>query len=302
MLLALSGVSGEQLKHGYPLSVLTQSYLFFKYLILWMIPATPWMSIDIREPLAPSLVAWPYWISAMGFLIYPVIAIAMAWRGGRIGIAGWAMAYPWLMFATELTTVRVQEPFVLYRGYLWFPMFGVMAAMVLYRLTLRRLLALSIAIVCVLLPLSWNRLQTLSDPLLLWNDAAKLLVHGNEPGAGRIYYNRALALLDHNRREEALSDIDRVVTMHPKLAPVYGARARIRFELKHFPQALQDSNHAIALDAKRAEFYLVRGLTLKQMGRDDEAFSDFQQGCDLQNLVACFVARKTRDKPFVEKP
>ena len=40
------------IEHAYPLSVITQGYLFFKYLLLWIIPYTGWMAIDIRQPFA----------------------------------------------------------------------------------------------------------------------------------------------------------------------------------------------------------------------------------------------------------
>ena len=77
------------------------------------------------------------------------------------------------------------------------------------------------------MPLAWNRLHTLSDNLLMWQDAAKLLVKGDEPGAGRIYYNRALALSAQGRKDEALADMDRAVALHPQLAPIYYSRARV---------------------------------------------------------------------------
>jgi hypothetical protein len=43
---------------AYPLSVLTQAGLFFKYLMLWVVPNVGWMSVDMREPFSLSL-TWP---------------------------------------------------------------------------------------------------------------------------------------------------------------------------------------------------------------------------------------------------
>src|SRR5947207_6958227 len=40
-------------------SVITQGYLFFRYLLLWLIPNVGWMSIDLQYPLAPALASWP---------------------------------------------------------------------------------------------------------------------------------------------------------------------------------------------------------------------------------------------------
>src|SRR5262249_62103881 len=100
---------------------------------LWMVPTPAWMSSDMREPPATSLFSWPYCAAVIAFVCYPIAAICMAMRGGRIGVAGWVLAYPWLMFVTELATARVQEPFVLYRAYLWFPLFGVFLPLALER-------------------------------------------------------------------------------------------------------------------------------------------------------------------------
>lgn len=284
----------DGLRFSYSLSVLTQSYLYFKYLFLWALPNVNWMSVDMREPFAASLLGWPYWASAIVFLCYPLMATGMVLRGGRIGIAGWVLAYPWLMFATELSTVRVQEPFVLYRAYLWFPVIGAVAALALNRARARVVLALGLTTVCVLVSLSWNRLHTMSDTLLLWEDAAKLLVRGDEPGAGRIYYNRAVALLGKGHKEEALADMDRVVRLHPKLAPVYHTRARAKFELKRYSEAMRDLDASISLDPKRAEVYYSRAITLKRLGREDDALLDFQKGCEMKDVMACYATQQGR--------
>jgi tetratricopeptide (TPR) repeat protein len=294
MITDMLGAGDEELRLSYPLSILTQTYLYFKYLLLWVIPNVNWMSMDIREPLAPSLSSATYWAAALAFLLYLLVAIVMALRGGRVGITGWLLAYPALMFVTEFSATRVQEPFVLYRAYLWFPLVGAVAALALHRLRTPLVLPLGIAVVCVLTPLSWNRLTTMSDTLLLWQDATKLLVRGDEPGAGRIYYNRAVALLAKGRKEEALADMDRVVRLHSKLAPVYYTRARVRFELKRYAEAEQDLNASIALNPNRAAAYFARGITLKRLGREDEALRDLRKSCELKDPIACYVAQQNR--------
>ena len=271
----------------YPLSVITQAFLFFKYLLLWLLPDPAWMSMDMREPLAASLLSWPYWAAAIAFLCYPLFAARMALKGGRAGVAGWALAFPWLMFIPELLTVRVQEPIVLYRAYLWFPVFSIVVPLAIARFS-PRAAALSVGVaVCVLVPLSWNRLASLSEPLTAWEDAAKLLARGDEPGAGRIYYNRALALAAKGRGEEALRDMDRVVVLHPRLAPTHLARAKLLFNLKRYREALDELDIAVDLDPKRSDYYLTRAITLKRLEREDDAMRDFRKACELGNVVAC---------------
>lgn len=285
-------LAGEAQVSSYSLSVITQSLLFFKYWILWIFPNPGWMSIDVRVPLAPSLMAWPFGAAVLAFALYPLMTIGLAARGGQVGIAGWAMTFPWLMFATELSAIRVQEPFVLYRAYLWFPVVGAVAGLLLCRVSRRGALITVLAIVCALVPLSWNRLRSMSDTLLLWQDAARLLVRGDEAGAGRIYYNRGAALMAKRRWADALADLDRVVGLHPQMAPVYHTRARIHFELKQFTDALYDLNKSLALDPNPSGPYLLRGMTLRRMGRAEEAIKDLRAACERNDVFACYVAQQ----------
>lgn len=288
MLAQAQGIDAGQAAHdAYFLSLITQAWLFFKYLFLWVVPNPAWMSMDMREPLAPSLLSWPYWAAVVAFLCYPAATLWMVLRRGRIGVAGWALAYPWFLFMTELSTARVQEPFVLYRAYLWFPVLGAALPLALERVRPWVAGLLVAVIVCAFVPLSWNRLASLADPLTAWNDAAKLLVRGDEPGAGRIFFNRALALAGTGRKEDALGDLNRVVLLHPRLAQVRAARAKILFDLKRYDEALQEVNTAIELDPGRGDYYFARAAIFEQLGRADDALADARRSCGLKNVIAC---------------
>lgn len=288
----LLAVANEGKAITYPMSVLTQSYLFFKYHLLWVFPNVQWMSVDIREPLANSLWSWPYGVAALAFIAYPAVAAWMVLRGGgRVGLAGWLLAFPWLMFATELSTVRLQEPFVLYRSYLWFPLVGGLAGLAFYRVSVKWVAVLVIPAMCALVALSWNRLDTMSDTLRLWEDAARLLKKGDEPGAARIYYNRGLALSHLGRHEEALAEVNRALALNPKhaFAQIHFTRARMNYELKRYAEAMKDINISIALDPSRATLYFSRGSMLGREGKTDEARKDFKKGCELKDVMACFA-------------
>jgi len=292
MLAQAQGVAAGQAGHSaYPLSALTQTWFFFKYLFLWLVPNPAWMSMDMREPIAGSLRSWPYWVAAVAFVSYPLVAIRLALRGGPSGVAGWALAFPWLMFIVELSTVRVQEPFVLYRAYLWFPVFSVIVPLALARFSLRAATVTVAVIICAFVPLSWNRLASLSEPLIAWNDAAKLLTRADEPGAGRIYFNRAQALEAKGHPEEALRDMDRVIILHPRLSPIHFARAKLLFNLKRYREALNELNVALDLDPGRSDYYFARAIVLKQQGREDDALQDIRKACELGSVVAC-ISRK----------
>ena len=284
--------SGVNPSLAYPLSVVTQIYLYFNYMFLWVFPDVSRMSIDMREPLASALLAWPYWGAIAGFICYIVIAAGMLLRRGCVGLVGWILLFPCIMFATELSTVRVQEPFVLYRAYLWFPLLGALAPLALMQLNAKVTTALAVPILCILVALSWNRLHTLSDALLTWEDAAKLLVTGKESGAGRIYYNRALTLSAKRRNQEALLDLDRAVALSPRLAPILFTRAKVNFELKRYAEALNDLGASIALDSKQSATYFARSIVLKRLGREDEALWDLQKSCEMKDVIACYALQQ----------
>jgi tetratricopeptide (TPR) repeat protein len=285
------GLDSARAAHdAYPLSVLTQTWLFFKYAFLWMVPNPAWMSIDMREPIAATFLSWPYAAAAVAFVCYPIFAVRMVLMGGRAGVAGWVLAFPWLMFIPELSTVRVQEPFVLYRAYLWFPVFNVILPLALTGIG-RKAAAVGVAvIVCAFVPLSWNRLASLSEPLRAWDDAAKLLVRSDEPGAARIYYNRALALTEKSRLEEALRELDRSAALSPRLAPIQLTRGKVLFNLQRYHEALNALNTAIDLDSGRNAAYFTRAIILKRLGRADDALQDFRKSCELGNVVGCLAA------------
>ena len=101
------------------LSVMTQAALFFKYLGLMLVPWPSWMSIDMRVPIATELLNPKYVLAVIAFVVYGVVAAKLLLRGGRRGLIGFALLAPWLQFLVEFSAARIQEPFVLYRAYLW---------------------------------------------------------------------------------------------------------------------------------------------------------------------------------------
>src|SRR5262249_50269450 len=109
-------------KLAYPISVITQGWLFFRYLAAWLAPWPGWMSIDMRVPVPSDLLAWPQTLGFFLWLAYPICAMLLLRRGGRAGLAGLGLLAPWMLALTEITVARLQEPFVLYRSYLWMPL------------------------------------------------------------------------------------------------------------------------------------------------------------------------------------
>ncbi len=203
------------LENAYPLSVLTQMGLFFGYLGLWLLPNPAWMSIDLRPEIAGSLWAFPQLIGAVAWLAWGALGAWLLLASRRARLAGFAMLAPWLMFSVELSTARIQEPFVLYRSYLW--MFALPAALPLLGFAVRArhavpaLLALA-ALLC--LPAA-NRLATFESPLALWDDAVRKLEQPWRIGSERPFIVRGLEHLRGQRAEDALADFRKALEIAP---------------------------------------------------------------------------------------
>lgn len=278
------------------LSMLTQAGLFFKYLLLWLLPNPAWMSVDMREPFVGSWTAWQGWGGALGFILYGLLGIKLLLRGGRQGLAGLALLYPWLLFWVEFSSIRVQEPFVLYRSYLWMPGMMLLFPLLLSRWPGRKtLLALGL-MVMMLVPLAWNRLWVFGDNYRLWNDAAALLPNERVMGADRIFYNRGQALATRHQWDAAAKDFQRVVAISPQLAPVHYELGMAYVNLKRSQEAINQFDAGIAIDQNDGRLYFGKGLSLMQLHEKEQAHQQMKKSCELGNGVACMMVGWMQNK------
>lgn len=279
---------------AYPLSVLTQSFTFFKYLWIWLVPNPALMSIDTCQTFALRFWSWPEALGLVGFVIYPYIAVRLLLQRGVTGLLGFALLCPWLLFFTELATVRIQEIFVLYRSYLW--MAGLFASLpfIFQKLTAKQSVVTLIGVVLFLIPLSWLRLDTFSHPFKLWNDAAYRIHDENScPMMNRILTNRGAQLIDLKRYPEAIDDFSHVLKnikwqqkqMH---AEIYGHsfynRGLSYLKMNQFRLALDDFNTIVEPVPKSwNEFYLYKAQAFEGLHELVSASQYYEKAC-LKNI------------------
>ena len=264
------------------LSILTQSWLFFKYLGLWLLPNPAWMSVDMREPFALSLFSWPHTLGLVAFLAYPCLAVWLLLKQGRMGLLGFALLFPWILFLTEWAVIRIQEPFVLYRSYLWMPGLFAVLPVVFGWLAPKRAFILLGAVCLLLVPLTLNRLNTFSSPFLLWDDAEKLV--RDKPGAygvERIYYNRGTELGKLKRYDDAIADFNKAIIENPNIAQQYSNRGATYYYQGKYQEALHDYDRAIAIESGNPKSYYGRSLTYRALGDFAAAQEDFRKSCAL---------------------
>jgi len=280
------------------LSVLTQAGLFFKYLLLWWLPNPAWMSVDMREPFVSSVGEWRGWLGLAAFLAYGLMAVRWLLRGGTKGLIGFALLYPWLQFWLEFSSIRVQEPFVLYRSYLWLPGMMLLIPLLLAKPVLsaveglpgRRTLFGLGCIALLLAPLAWNRLGTFSDNYRLWNDAALLLRSDSVFGADRIFYNRGQALAAEHKWEEAIADFKRTAALSPQLAPVRRALGMAHVSARQYREAIAQFDAGLAIQPDDAQAYFGKGLALMGLHEREQALQQMRRGCELGSESACMMA------------
>jgi tetratricopeptide (TPR) repeat protein len=273
---------------AYPLSILTQTLLYFKYLLIWLLPNPAWMSADMFEPFAINFRSWPHLIGAAAFVSYGVGAGWLLCKRGRLGLLGFGLLAPWLMFLPEFSTVRIQESFVIYRSYLWMPAVFAILPVAFWRVPGKRTALLLSALVLVMLPLTWDRLATFATPLDLWNDAARLIVgKDSRPGVERIYHNRGLHLLKSGYPEMAVKDFDKAISLLPPYLLAINDRGAAYLTLKKYPEALADFNRAIALNPQFTRSYLGRALTYEGMGQPAAAMQDYANLCSQGFSYGC---------------
>jgi hypothetical protein len=278
------------------LSVMTQAGLFFKYLFLWLLPNTAWMSIDMREQFIPVWTAWQGWLGLIAFVAYGIVAMRLLWRRGSKGLLGFALLYPWLLFILEFSSIRVQEPFVLYRSYLWMPGMMLLFPLLLLKLPGRRaILALGL-VVLLLVPLSWNRLWVFADNYRLWNEVALSLPSEQVGGADRVFYNRAESSALKGHWQEAAADFERVVAMSPNLPQVHKELGVSYANLQRYQEALVQLDEAIALEPKFAVAYYYKGMVLKKLQKDEMAMQQMIRSCELKYAMACLIVKMAPPK------
>jgi tetratricopeptide (TPR) repeat protein len=283
---------------AYPLSVLTQAGLFFKYLLLWVMPNVGWMSVDMREPFALSLT----WLSGLGlllFCLYPLVAGWLLWQGGPRGLIGLALLAPWLLFATEISTVRMQEIFVLYRSYLWFPLLFLLAAMGFARLPKRTAIGLGVILSVAFFAFSFDRLTSFSHKYLLWDEAARVAEQNagksGVTGVDRIYYNRGLALYHDGFLPKAIQDFDKAITINPGFSHAFNNRGAARLDMGEAEAALGDFDAAIQIDPLHLKPYAGRAQALSKLGRHEEALEAHRKACSMGWSASCQQANSWQD-------
>ena len=276
------------------LSVMTQAALFFKYLGFTVLPNPEWMSIDMRPPFAAQLGQPEYWFGVLALCIYGVTALYWLLKGGRRGLVGYALLAPLLLFAVEFATVRLQEPFVLYRAYLWIPVLFMMIPALTYGLSGRLFWAMILVVAGIFAVASTDRLNSFSSSHALWDDAVKKLPDNLAPGSARAYTNRC----QHNMRRgdlvTAIADCTHGLEANPKFKLAYQHRALAYMKQGNTQKALADAQTMKQLYPQDLEGIILTGVIYQSAGQIDAAMASFEIACKRNAFTACVAWKELK--------
>ena len=256
------------------LSAALQCLFFFRYLGLWWWPNPAGMSIDIRPDFSrlahfPWLLIGPVaWAALAGAVAFALASqkLRPQWKLTAYGLL-WAMG----LFLIELSTVRFQEAIVLYRSYLWAPGLLLALAGLASLIPARVAAALATVALLAMLPLTWGRLETFSDELRLWREAAGKLPQPDSPGAIRIHYNMGLFHLRARQQNEALEEFEWVIRQDPLAFPGYWGRSAVRVSRNELALAVDDLHTVTRLKPDYGMAFFQLGLLLRRLGQTEES-------------------------------
>ena len=275
------GQGGEAVESPWLGSALTQAAMFFRYLALWLWPGTSRMAIDLKVDFAglwsPAIAA----TAVAGFFAYGVLGAFLLAKRGRAAAVGFGMLYTWLLFLVEFTVIRYQEPFVLYRSYLWAPGIALALASLLALLP-RTLLAIPLLAAAIALPLqSHDRLASFSSGRALWEDAVAKLPASPVPGGARPFYMLGREYLYAERPQEAIEVVERCIARYPETADCHFARAAIHMSFEEYGAAIPYLLRAIALQPKAGGIRHHLGWALESLGCIEQAKLQYRAAADL---------------------
>ncbi|TMH79298.1 MAG: tetratricopeptide repeat protein [Betaproteobacteria bacterium] len=278
----LEGVFGHAMSDfSWSLSAVTQAGLFFKYLALWLWPDTRAMSIDVRVDFFQTWSTGWAILKVSAFVGFGVLGLVFLRRGGRIGMAGFGMLFTWILFLAEFSTARFQEPFVLYRSYLWAPGVLIALAATLSAIPLRAAMAASILAIPVLLYQAHDRLVTFSSSFLLWEDAVAKLPEKPVPWGSRTLYMMAREYAYGGQPQKAIEIAEKCMAQYPDTIHCHYSRGVIHLLQGQYELALRHLARAVELQPDSGIAHHRLGLVLERLGRTREAKAEYGRASDL---------------------
>jgi tetratricopeptide (TPR) repeat protein len=156
----------------------------------------------------------------------------------------------------------------------------------------KRVVGIAVPVLLVFYMVSMERMMTLSHPILIWEDAEKLVDNRPQvPGASRIYYNHGIALFRNDDYSGAIAKYKKAIEIDPKHELAHGNLGMVYFKLSNWTDAIAEFDKAVALTIEKHKqpipvYLLQRAQALEQTGDDKRAQKGFEELCK-GSRIAC---------------
>ena len=283
------------------LSASTQAQLFFAYWGQWLWPNVANMSVDLRVDF--RRVPWaPPWIYITSVVAIPLVSVIAAIKYKSFRLPAFALVYTCLLFSLEMATIRFQEPYVLYRSYLWAIGYSLMVAILLNRLPSRLGAIFLTMALPVLVFQSINRLDTFRSKLDLWEDAGAKLPKLEIAGASRILFNRGGERFRTGDVSDAMTDIDQAIRLNPKNGRYRIAKAIALLKQNRLEESARSLDEARLLLPRDPDLMFVEYQIFEARGLHIEASAMLADAAKLgsfnaKNEILSRRLRATETKP-----
>jgi len=298
-------------EHLYALSIQNQARFFFNYGAMWFLPYVGWMSIDIRPTFPTSILSWHTlgllaYISTLSIGVWAVLKRRDAWS-----LIGLSVLIPGLMFVTEFGTIWVQDPFVLYRSYLWSWCVPIIIATLWFFLS-SAMSRQSMYITGVIFAISWSamtieRIDSLSTATDAWVDAANKVDMNAPPnavGRWRPYLNLSYEHIKKGNHEEAL----RMASLAESLGEPFGwalfNMGESLQQLNQHPNAINSFNKAAIKGFNAPVLYFQKAESEVALHRFEDALSNYEKALSLspnEESKVTILARRAETALSVHK-
>jgi len=272
----LAQLNPDAKTHAYPLSILNQAYLFFHYGLRWFIPVTDWMSIQMRPPFPITWLTFPHALGIVGYVATVVggFVLVIRYRDWR-ALAGVSLLMPALLFPTEFGLIWVQDPFVLYRSYLWAIGVPGIAFLFLHGPSPRIVGIVAVVLAGILGYQTFDRVISFSSQERVFSDAiAKLPDDPRAVGRWFPYINRGNVYFHREQFDLAIRDFQTSGTLGDGGAGIYNVGSIYLLQGK--PQdALRAFDKAEFQGYRLSNLYFQRGMALVNLGRPADAVRQF---------------------------
>ncbi|HJT27858.1 MAG TPA: tetratricopeptide repeat protein [Pyrinomonadaceae bacterium] len=120
------------------------------------------------------------------------------------------------------------------------------------------------------------------------------------PRVAEIFNGRAIARLQKGDLDGALEDYEKTIELKPSLPSAFLGRGYFRYQKKDFDGALADFSKAIELKPDYADAYLDRGMVRGLRGEIDSAITDITKAVTLNKQSVSDSVRGNFSSPFIE--